>query len=211
MNSRFFALFLFFVTGPLFASTEVNSYFGFNAVLPDGWVQVSPASASEMEVEDFSKGSPINKEILDQIRDKVAGKGVEFFYDVRTLDSDFKINISIQESAPVLVNSLKELNAECSDLPKYLEETYGEPVDFKFCEAGVLNKWAVLRHVYVIPSQEIMVINDMLPVSGEHSLLIVGGGPVSDNEGLQRVLPAQQSLLEGLTTHLVREQMDQKK
>ncbi|GAA0851147.1 hypothetical protein GCM10009113_34240 [Marinobacter szutsaonensis] len=211
MNSRFFALCLLFVTGPLFAGTEINSYFGFNAVLPSGWVQVGPTAASTMEVDDFAKGSPINKETLNQIREKVAGKEVEFFYDIQSLESEFKLNISVQKSEPVLVDSLKELNSECSGLPEALEEVYGEPIDIKYCEARVLNKWAVFRYVYVVPSQEIMIINDTLPVDGEHSLIIVGGAPVADKEGLQRVLPAQQSLLEGLTNHLLHAQMETKK
>src|SRR5690554_692107 len=118
MNSRFFALCLLFVTGPLFAGTEINSYFGFNAVLPSGWVQVGPTAASTMEVDDFAKGSPINKETLNQIREKVAGKEVEFFYDIQSLESEFKLNISVQKSEPVLVDSLQELNSECSGLPE---------------------------------------------------------------------------------------------
>lgn len=202
MNSRFFVLCLIFVAGPLFAETEINSYFGFNAVLPDGWVQVGPDSASTMKFEEFAKGSPINKEILNQVRDKVAGKEVEFFYDIPTLESDFKLNISVQKSEPVIVDSLQELNSECSSLPEALEEVYGEPVDIKFCKAGVLNKWAVFRDVHVVPSQEVMIISDTLPVDGKHSLIIVGGVPASDKEGFQRVLAAQQSLLEGLTKHL---------
>lgn len=202
MNSRFFALCLLFVAGPLFAETEINSYFGFNAVLPNGWVQVGPGSASTIEFEDFAEGSSINKETLNQVRDKVAGKEVEFFYYMPTLESDFKLNISVQKSEPVLVDSLQELNAECSSLPEALEEVYGEPVDIKFCEAGVLNKWAVFRDVHVVPSQEVMIVSDTLPVNGKYSLIIVGGAPVSDKEGLQRVLAAQQSLLKGLTKHL---------
>ena len=47
-----------------------------------------------------------------------------------------------------------------------------------------------------------MIISDTLPVDAKHSLIIVGGAPISDKEGLQRVLAAQQSLLEGLTKHL---------
>lgn len=211
MNRGFFALCLLFVTGPLFAGTQIKSHFDFTAVLPDGWVQVGPSSASTMEIEDFSKASPINKETLHQIRNKVAGKEVEFFYDVKTLESDFKSNISIQKSEPVLVDSLKELNSECSSLPEALEEVYGEPVDIKFCEAGILNKWAVFRHVYIVPSQEIMIISDTLPVDTKHSLIIVGGAPVADKEGLQRILPAQQALLDGLTNHLLDAQMESKK
>lgn len=202
MNSRFFALCLIFVAGPLFAETEINSYFGFNAVLPNGRVQVGPGSASTMEFEDFAEGSSINREILNQVRDKVAGKEVEFFYDIPTLESDFKLNVSVQKGEPVLVDSLQELNAECSSLPEALEEVYGEPIDIKFCEAGVLNEWAVFRDVHVVPSQEVMIISDTLPVDAKHSLIIVGGAPVSDKGGVQRVLAAQQSLLEGLTKHL---------
>lgn len=183
------------------AEVNVTSQFGFSATLPEGWFVVSPNAIAEMNqqqtLESLGIAEFAEPTTLNEILAKVKGGNVEFFYDKRYLNALNKNHISLQLGQPMGVRSVEEAEAECKNVPAYLDDLFGEPVDLLSCRLVSMNGWPVFHHAYTIPSQSITVINEMVHVNQQYSLIFVGGAG-SDMEGVGRMRAAQQALIEAV-------------
>lgn len=188
-----------------FADVHVTSQFGFSATMPDGWFVVSPqtiAKANKTETaESLGITSSADPAILDGILNHVKGGNIEFFYDNKYLNEEFKNHVSVQLGPPLHFNSLSEVSDECEALPGQLNQVFGEPVNLHSCQLVKANGWPVFHHAYTVASQSLTVINETVHVNQHYSVIFVGGS-ANDTDGLHRVRAAQRSLIDAITKRL---------
>jgi len=183
------------------AGTKVTSQFGFTAVLPDDWFlinskKLSVANKNET-IESLGLQGSVDKEVLNGILNKVKSGNIEFYYDKKYFNKDFKNNISAQLSAPLLFNSMDDVKQACKDMPGELKKVFGGPVNLHSCKYLKVNGWPVFHHAYTVPSQNVTIINENVYVNKKYSIIFVGGSG-NGIEGLHRARAAQQALIESI-------------
>lgn len=201
---------LMFHSPGLWAEASVTSSFGFSAEMPDDeWFVLGPKEVAKANSGETLESLGVQKipdqELLEALFEKVKSGNIEFFYDGKYIASDYKNHVSAQLSAPLVFDSVEEMQAEwdkqCASLPDDLGEMFGETVRLHSCQLLPMNGRAVFHHAYTLTSQGITIINEQIPVNSQYSMMFVGGSG-NGNEGLQRVRAAQQALVESATGYL---------
>ena len=157
------------------SETVITSYFGFTASLPDGWFVLGPNEVAKANKDETLKSLGIpeinDKATLNSIFDKVKSGNIEFYYDNKYVNKEYKNHISAQLAPPISFNSPEELKSgmeeQCKALPSELSSIFGEKIVVNHCRAGAVNNRAVLRHVYTVPSKNLIIINDQIPVNSK--------------------------------------------
>lgn len=139
----------------------------------------------------------VDKNAFDEILEKVKSGNIEFYYDKKYFHKEFKNNISVQISSPLVFTSMQEVNQACEGIPAELEKIFGEPVKLHSCKYVKLNGWPVFHHAYSVPSQNLTIINENVHVNKQYSIMFVGGSG-NGMEGLHRSRAVQQTLIESV-------------
>jgi len=203
---NYLSLILFFIlNSSLHADTTVLSQFGFTATLPNGWFVISPKDIANANANETAKslGIPasVDQSVINEILAKLKNKNIEFYYDQNYIKKEYKNHISAQLSAPLIFKSLDEVKKECDGVPNQLKELFGEPVNLHSCQLVPSNGRPIFHHAYTVNSQNLTIINEIVPVNQKYSITFVGGS-ANDTDGLRRLRKAQQSLVDAVTSYL---------
>lgn len=210
--NKIFILFLFISVSVSFlkADNEIKSYFGFTSNMPEDWFVFSPDKVKKYNenetIESLGLSTSADRKKLEEILTRVKSGNIEFYYDRKYLNDEIKNNVTVQLSEPIVFHSIEELkngmDKECKRLPESLKNTFKEEVKINMCKATIFNGHAILHHSYVVPSQNVFIINEQMPINGKYSILFVSGSNVKDINGVKRVREAQNQLIIGFTKYL---------
>lgn len=180
--------------------------------MEEGWFVLSPNKVAEANENETAKslGMPekVDQEMFSEILTRVKSENVEFNYDVNYIDKEYKNHVSAQIGEPLLFESMDKVNNECEGMPESLKELFGEPVELHSCRITSLNERPIFQHVYTVPSYNLTIINEIVPVNQRYSIMFVGGS-ANDMDGLKRVRAMQDALLHAVTNFL-KAQMESK-
>jgi hypothetical protein len=180
----------------------VKSSFGFDIALPADWVQVGPKQASKGVPNAKELGiEKANKTEIEKYVSRVKNEKVEFYLDATHSDEQFTNNISIQlenEANDYSQYTAEEIQNFCASVPSGLSSSWGETVNFKACNVVASNGIAVLAFSYIVPSQEIFILQYVIPFNSKQTLLLVGGGRIN-KDGVSRMQTAIRAIASGVT------------
>ncbi len=205
---------LFFSTSNIaYADVKLESYFGFTTTLEDGWFVLNPNTVAAINsgetLESLGVSDKPDKEVLNSIMEDIKSGNVEFFYDKKYFNEDFKNNISIQLAAPQVFESVEHLQSvmkeQCGTITKDLQDILNEEPIVHSCNVLPSNGFAVLHHAYTIPSQNVVIINENVVINSKFSMIFAGGG-ISDGEGIKRLRKAQETIVHSFTEFLKSQQ-----
>lgn len=180
----------------------VKSNFGFEVMLPAGWVQLGPNQASKRAPSAELVGlEKVNQKEIELIIGRVKSKKIEFYLDTLHSDEAFTNNISLQledEANDYSQYTKEEIQTYCAGAPADLKKMWGEAVNFKGCGVVSSNGVAMFAFSYIVPTQGKFILQYVIPFSNKQTMVLVGGGRL-DNDGVVRMQAAIRAIAVGIT------------
>lgn len=206
-STSIIALFCFFSSAALATTT---SHFKFTVDLPEDWILISPeilavANSSET-LESIGVPKQYDKQISEDILNKIKSGKIEFYFDKNYLGSDYQNNVSVQLDSPILFSSLDELKefaaTECEGLPEALKKQFSEVPVMHACGLNSVNGMVVFSQSYTIQSENVVIAVTHIPMGDRFSFAIAAGA-ILDGKGEASVGNIHRLLIDSLTSYIV--------
>jgi len=195
---------IFFVLLSAFVSVNVNaqefrSSFGFPFELSKDWLVVTPKDASaQFEAETLKS---LHMEAGDQdnaeaILERVKAGNVEFYFDKKYSKKNFTNNISAQLLPGVQIQTIDNVKATCTSLPKELQLLHGDVVLIKKCALSKSNGIQYIAYEYSLSRMDVAIVQREIPYLSNTTLILVGG---SNSDGLRALMSAEDNIAASIT------------
>jgi TPR repeat protein len=195
------SLLLIFISFNTSAKT-FNSELGISVDLNNDWLALGKKQASEKNKKaslDALKKINIKDEKAEKIIERIRTANVEFIFDGKKTDADFKNNISIQRGAGSTARTEEQAAAACKTLEPELRKLYKEKVSITQCGMIKIDNYSFMSYEYkdVIPG--VRTIQHEFQITPNLTFITIGG---SKADAVERIRDTQKKIARAIIKYI---------